>query len=186
MRATGLTCGVITGAYRLPCPTVTGSIRRDIVLIEQCIGAGAIAISDHYGSQPDLGVISDAASDCRVGGILAGKAGVMYCHIGNGPDLLGPLWRVVKETQVPIQTFLPTHMERSEALINDGANWVKAGGYVDFTCRTLKVFFLSRCVCLSVAFSLSLSLFPASVSARHNRRVFSPFCKSYPQHPLVV
>ena len=110
----------------------------------------------------------------------------MYCHIGNGPDLLGPLWRVVKETQVPIQTFLPTHMERSEALINDGANWVKAGGYVDFTCRTLKVFFLSRCVCLSVAFSLSLSLFPASVSARHNRRVFSPFCKSYPQHPLVV
>jgi beta-aspartyl-dipeptidase (metallo-type) len=82
----------------------------------------------------------------------------MYCHIGNGPDLLGPLWRVVKETQVPIQTFLPTHMERSEALINDGANWVKAGGYVDFTCRTLKVFFLSRCVCLSVAFSLSLSL----------------------------
>lgn len=126
-------------AGRLPCPTVTGTIRRDIVLIEQCIGAGEIAISDHRGTQPDINVLSDAAADCRVGGILSGKAGVMYCHIGTGSSLLGPLWNVVKQTQVPIQTFLPTHMERSEALIEDGAKWVREGGYVDFTCRTLKV-----------------------------------------------
>jgi beta-aspartyl-dipeptidase (metallo-type) len=133
----------------LPCPTITGSIRRDLVLIEQCIGAGEIAISDHRGTQPDTGTISDAAAECRVGGILSGKAGVMYCHIGTGSSLLGPLWNVVKETQVPIQTFLPTHMERSEALINDGAKWVKEGGYVDFTCRTLKVFtFVSQRVML--------------------------------------
>lgn len=134
----GVTAFMWTGAYRLPTPTLTGTIRRDIVLIEQCIGAGEIAISDHRGSQPDLNTITDAASDCRVGGILAGKAGVMYCHIGTGPTLLGPLWQVVNESQVPIQTFLPTHMERSEALIEDGAKWVKAGGYIDFTCRTLK------------------------------------------------
>ena len=134
----GITAFMWTGAYRLPCPTVTGSIRRDIVLIEQCIGAGEIAISDHRGSQPDLSTLTDAASDCRVGGILAGKAGVMYCHIGTAPTLLGPLWDVVNNSQIPIQTFLPTHMERSEALIEDGVKWVKAGGYLDFTCRTLK------------------------------------------------
>jgi hypothetical protein len=114
----------------------------------------------------------------------------MFCHIGNGPDLLGPLWKVVKETQIPIQTFLPTHMERSEALINDGVNWVKAGGYVDFSCRTLKVspppsvcvflslslsLSLSLCICLS-SLSVSVSLFPASESARHNRRVFFRPC----------
>ena len=65
----------------------------------------------------------------------------MYCHIGTGPGLLDPLWKVVNETDVPIHAFLPTHMERSEVLIDDGAKWVKQGGYVDFTCRTLKVCF---------------------------------------------
>ena len=80
----------------------------------------------------------DSRSDTDAG-ILSGKAGVMYCHIGTGPGLLDPLWKVVKETDVPISAFLPTHMERSEVLIDDGAKWVKQGGYVDFTCRTLKV-----------------------------------------------
>jgi beta-aspartyl-dipeptidase (metallo-type) len=66
----------------------------------------------------------------RVGGILSGKAGVMYCHMGTGSDLLAPLWQAVKETQVPISTFLPTHMERSEALIEDGAKWVKVTSHM--------------------------------------------------------
>ncbi len=124
----------------------------------------------------------------------------MFCHIGNGPDLLGPLWKVVKETQIPIQTFLPTHMERSEALINDGVNWVKAGGYVDFSCRTLKVSPPpSVCVFLSLSLSFSLSLYLSLFSlclclslscfricAAQQASFFPPLCRSSPQHPLVV
>jgi len=134
----GITAFMWTGAYRLPTPTLTGSVRRDICLIEPCIGAGECAISDHRGSQPDTNTIAQAAADCRVGGMLAGKAGVMYCHMGPGTGYLTPLWKVVRETEIPMQTFLPTHMERSEELIADGAKWCNEGGYIDLTCRTVK------------------------------------------------
>mmetsp|Transcript_33265 Transcript_33265/g.74560 ORF Transcript_33265/g.74560 Transcript_33265/m.74560 type:complete len:220 (-) Transcript_33265:10-669(-) len=70
--------------------------------------------------------------------MLSGKAGVMYCHMGFGDGLLHPLWQAMKESDIPITTFLPTHMERSEALIEDGAKWIRKGGYVDLTCRTVK------------------------------------------------
>ncbi len=69
-------------------------MRRDIVLIEGCIGAGECAISDHRGSQADTRLIAETAAECRVGGMLAGKAGVMYCHMGPGPGLLEPLRKV--------------------------------------------------------------------------------------------
>jgi len=134
----GITAYMWTGAYRLPSPTITGSVRRDVCLIEQCIGVGECAISDHRGSQPNIDTIIETAMDARVGGMLAGKAGLMYCHMGEGQGLLGPLREVVARSEVPITTFLPTHMERSEKLIDDGAAWVKEGGYVDFTIRTIK------------------------------------------------
>jgi len=139
-------------------------------LVEQCIGAGEIAISDHRGSQPDLIVLSDAASDCRVGGILAGKAGVMYCHIGTGQTLLEPLRDVIRQTQIPIQTFLPTHMERSEALIEDGAKWVKEGrslhGHTSPPPPSSS--FLSLSLSLSLSCPISLSL-PSNLSlTRHH------------------
>ena len=42
----GLTAFCLTGAYEFPSPTVTGSIKKDIVMIRECIGV-KIAISDH-------------------------------------------------------------------------------------------------------------------------------------------
>jgi len=142
-------------------------------LIEQCIGAGEIAISDHRGSQPDLNVISDAASDCRVGGILAGKAGVMYCHIGTGPKLLQPLREVIQQTQIPIQTFLPTHMERSEALIEDGARWVKEGTPVFCTLHLLSSpLFISSMRSRSRPRPLAQSLSP-NLSLGFNLQIFN-------------
>ena len=38
----GLTAYLWTGAYRVPTPTLTGTVSRDICLIEQCIGVGEI------------------------------------------------------------------------------------------------------------------------------------------------
>ena len=45
-REQGLTCYCLTGAYQYPSPNVTGSVRRDIVMLEECIGV-KIAICDH-------------------------------------------------------------------------------------------------------------------------------------------
>jgi len=38
---------MFTGGYHLPVPTITGSVQRDLILIDRCVGVGEIAISDH-------------------------------------------------------------------------------------------------------------------------------------------
>ena len=75
-------------------------------------------------------------SDCRIGGLLSGKAGLLYCHMGSGPTRLQPLRDAVAASDVPISQFLPTHMERSQELAAEGLSWLRDGGSLDFTAGT--------------------------------------------------
>lgn len=106
----------------------------DIVLINKIIGAGEIAISDHRSSWPSYQQLVELVSNCRVAGLLSGKAGIAHFHVGDGPGMLNPLWDIVNQTTIPITQMYPTHMSsRGQALINEGINWIQHGGYLDFT-----------------------------------------------------
>ena len=37
-------------AYAVPLPTVTGNLQKEMLVIQSCLGAGEVAISDHRGS----------------------------------------------------------------------------------------------------------------------------------------
>ncbi|MDQ3038909.1 MAG: beta-aspartyl-peptidase, partial [Pseudomonadota bacterium] len=50
----GLSAYSLTGSYQIPVTTLTGSIRSDLVLIQDMIGVGEIAIADHRGSHPTV------------------------------------------------------------------------------------------------------------------------------------
>lgn len=89
----------------MPTPTITGSVLRDVCLIEQCIGIGEIAIADHRGSQPTVQDLEVLGSECRIGGMLAGKAGVVHCHMGTGASRLEELRQAVKQSDLPITVF---------------------------------------------------------------------------------
>jgi len=40
----------------------------------------------------------------------------------------------VDQTELPITQMLPTHMSgRGPALLEDGKQWIRRGGFVDFT-----------------------------------------------------
>ena len=52
LRALGLSAWCYTGSYRVPPPTLTGSVRDDIVFVDPIIGLGELALSDHRSSQP--------------------------------------------------------------------------------------------------------------------------------------
>jgi len=52
----GITAWMWSGCYRVPSPTLTGSLVRDMQLIQEVIGAGEIAISDHRSSWPSTQV----------------------------------------------------------------------------------------------------------------------------------
>lgn len=130
----GITTYVYTGSYQVPVRTLTGSVMDDIILLEKVVGTGEIAISDHRSSQPGKKEFARIVADTRVGGILSGKAGLVNIHMGDGEDRLKFLRYVVKKTEIPPSNMLPTHINRSTALMEDGIDYAKIlGGYIDLT-----------------------------------------------------
>lgn len=129
----GITTFVYTGSYKVPVRTFTGEIMKDIMAIDKIIGIGEIAVSDHRSSQPSFEEFARAVSDARVGGMLSGKAGIVNVHMGDGPRKLDLLNRVIDETEIPITQFLPTHINRSKELFEEGVKYAKRGGFIDFT-----------------------------------------------------
>ena len=129
----GVTTYVYTGSYQVPVHTLTGSVMKDVMLLDKVIGAGEIALSDHRSSPPTFEEFVRIVSDVRVGGMLAGKAGIVNIHLGDSPRLMDLIWRTVRETEIPYTQFLPTHVNRNEALFQSAAEFAKAGGVIDFT-----------------------------------------------------
>ena len=142
----GLSTFILTGSYGVPLLTLTGSLERDLLLVEKVIGAGEVAISDHRSSQPTFEELARIAADAHRGGILSGKAGVLNVHLGNGPGGLSLLLRLVTETELPITQFLPTHVNRSAELFESGIAWAKRGGWVDLTTSNVPAFFAAGSV----------------------------------------
>ncbi|MBM3284793.1 MAG: beta-aspartyl-peptidase [Candidatus Aminicenantes bacterium] len=133
LEAEGLTTYIFSGAYGVPPPSITGSILRDLVLIEKVIGAGEIAISDHRSSQPTFKEIAGLAAECRVGGLLGGKAGILHLHVGDGARHLELLFRLIRETEIPPSQVIPTHVNRKRELMEEAMAFVRAGGAIDLT-----------------------------------------------------
>lgn len=132
--AEGISAFMYTGAYRVPPPTLTGDIQRDLAWIPEVIGLGEIAISDHRSSQPRQDEIERIVSDARVGGMLAGKRGICHFHVGDGKRGLEPLRRLLCETEIPADQIIPTHVNRHPALLEEAADYALAfGASIDVT-----------------------------------------------------
>ena len=129
----GVSTFIYSGSYEIPVKTLTGSVRSDLVLVDKVIGAGEIAVSDHRSSQPSFDEIARLAAECRVGGMLGGKAGVLHLHLGDGKRRLELLFRLVRETEIPVTQVIPTHVSRNPELFEQGLEWVAAGGSIDVT-----------------------------------------------------
>ena len=125
-----------TGSYEIPCRTLTGSITDDLILIDKIIGVGEIAISDHRSSQPTTEEIRKVAAAARVGGMLAGKGGIVSVHVGAGERILQPLYQAVAGTELRVKQFYPTHMNRNRRVFEAGIEFARKGGVIDFTTST--------------------------------------------------
>jgi beta-aspartyl-dipeptidase (metallo-type) len=133
LEAAGLTTYIYSGSYSLPPVTLMNSTLRDIVYIDKVIGAGEIALSDHRSSNPDSKELIKLASDVHLGGLIAGKAGIVHLHIGDGKGGLSILREVLAQSDLPAEMFVPTHLNRNPALFRQAVEYGKAGGRVDLT-----------------------------------------------------
>lgn len=132
-RAAGVSAFMYTGSYHLPVKTLTGTVESDIILIPEVLGVGEVAISDHRSSAPTHDELARLASEARVAGLLAGKSGVSFFHVGDGKGALAPLRALRDETDIPLRQLYPTHCNRNPWLFAEAIEWGKAGGWVDLT-----------------------------------------------------
>ena len=123
LRAEGIAAYMYTGSYRVPPPTLTGDLQRDLAWIPEIIGLGEIAISDHRSSQPRQDEIERLVSEVRVGAMLAGKRGICHFHVGDGARRLEPLRRLLSETEIPAEQVIPTHVNRHRDLLEEAADY---------------------------------------------------------------
>jgi beta-aspartyl-dipeptidase (metallo-type) len=132
LRHEGASAWLWTGAYQVPTPTITGDIGRDIALIEEIIGVGELAVSDHRSSCPSTDELIRITALARVGGMLGKKAGMVNIHLGDAKNPFSPLHEVVKHSELKYTQFLPTHCNRNDYIFEDSKTYAKTG-YVDIT-----------------------------------------------------
>ena len=131
--AEGLSAWCHTGGYHVPPVTVTGDVRRDLVLVDRILGVGEVAISDHRGSQPTLDELLRVAADAHVGGLMSGKAGIVHLHLGDGDRGLDLVWRALDQSEIPARVFNPTHVNRRRRLFDEAMALAERGCTIDLT-----------------------------------------------------
>jgi beta-aspartyl-dipeptidase (metallo-type) len=127
----GLTTRMWSGGYNVPPTTVMGSIREDMLFIDECVGAGEIAISDQRSLQQDTRELGRLVLDTHVGGLLSGKAGVTHFHVGETDRRLAPLRELLETFDIDPSWLYPTHVARTEALLEEAVALAREGAYVD-------------------------------------------------------
>ncbi len=132
LRAEGVSAWMYTGAYQVPTPTILGDVGRDISLIEEVIGVGEVAISDHRSSEPTVDELIRLAVHARIGGMLSGKSGIVNLHMGDRENPFKPIYQAVEKSDLRFTQFLPTHCNRNKHILEETKKYGKKG-YVDFT-----------------------------------------------------
>ncbi|MFC1235968.1 beta-aspartyl-peptidase [Vibrio sp. F74] len=128
----GISAWMLTGGYNVPSPTITGSVRKDIIYAESCIG-GKLAVSDHRAPHISYEEFIRFVSDCRIAGMLTGKAGTLTVHLGDAPQGFELFFRSHKESAIPVQQYIPTHVNRNKRLYEEALEWAVIGGRIDIT-----------------------------------------------------
>jgi len=132
LKAEGVSAYMYTGSYQVPTPTLLGDPGKDIALIEEVIGVGEIALSDHRSACPTTDELIRIVSQARVGGMLGGKAGIVNIHLGDAKDPFKPIYDAIEKSELKLTQFYPTHCSRNPYIFEDAKIYGKKG-FVDLT-----------------------------------------------------
>jgi beta-aspartyl-dipeptidase (metallo-type) len=139
LRQEGVSAWIYTGAYQVPPPTILGDVGKDIAMIEEVIGTGEIALSDHRSSTPTTHELIKLTEHSRVGGMLGGKSGIVNIHMGDAQNPFQPLYDAVAQSELKLTQFLPTHCNRNHHIFEEAKKYGKKG-YIDITASSYPFF----------------------------------------------
>ena len=120
----GISAYMLTGSYRIPSPTLTGSVMRDLVLIDKVIGA-KVALSDHRSSAPTVEELARLVAQALEQGVDIRQITVSSDGYGSQPvfnekmectgmtysrcsTVHDELCRMVQAERIPLETALRT------------------------------------------------------------------------------
>jgi beta-aspartyl-dipeptidase (metallo-type) len=133
----GISAYALTGAtLEHPVPTLTGRIRDDIAFVEEIIGVGEISVSElgyaYDSNGPGAQYIAEAATAGLLAGRLARKRGYLCLQVPPYHGAcLKPVMDMLERTGLPIAQLLPSHVNQTDAYMEDAIAWAKRTGYVD-------------------------------------------------------
>lgn len=162
LKQEGVSAFMYTGAYQVPTPTILGDVAKDIAMIEEVIGVGEIALSDHRSSCPTTPELIRLVEHARVGGMLGGKAGIVNIHMGDAKNPFQPIYDAVNNSELKLTQFYPTHCTRNPYIFEDAKKY-GIHGFVDLTASSYP-YDMENEIKPSKAVSL---LMQASVPAEH-------------------
>lgn len=131
LKEEGISTRMWTGGYNIPPLTITDSVRNDMLFIDECVGAGELAVSDERSLQTSTDELARHVLDTHIGGLLSGKAGVTHFHVGDSPRRLTPLRDLLDNYEIKAEWLYPTHIERSPELVAEAIGLAREGAYVD-------------------------------------------------------
>lgn len=129
----GVSTYVLTGGYHNDRVTITGNVTNDIVFIDKIIGTGEIALSEERAVEIGFEQLKQVASETYLGGLLGEKAGVLVIHLGSGKKQSSLVYKLIEETDVPLEKFVITHVNRNQKLLSDALEFSKLGLNIDIT-----------------------------------------------------
>lgn len=132
LKQEGVSAFMYTGAYQVPTPTIMGDVAKDIAMIDEVIGVGEVALSDHRSSCPTTPELIRLVEHARVGGMLGGKAGIVNIHMGDAKNPFQPIYDAVNNSELKLTQFYPTHCTRNPYIFEDAKKY-GVHGYVDLT-----------------------------------------------------
>jgi beta-aspartyl-dipeptidase (metallo-type) len=134
----GLTTYIYTGCFHIPPPTITGTVRGDVILIDKVRGCKT-AISDATTSHHTWREMAELVSEVNIGAETVKKTAVTHVHVGRRPQRMDMLFEVIENTGLSPKGIVPTHVNRATPdVIAQGIEWAKRGGYVDLTTQMRK------------------------------------------------
>ncbi len=129
----GISTYLYSGSFNVPCPTITGNVRRDVMMIDKVLGV-KFAVSEVMASLSSIAEMAEASKDAYLGGLISGKRGLTHIHVGKKPERMEPLFELLKITSIPIEYFVPTHVNRlTPNVMEHAVRFLKMGGVADMS-----------------------------------------------------
>lgn len=130
--AEGITAYAYTGGWATPVPTLTDDALSDVTFLSRVLGI-KVAIAEAMAPPLSVEQLAHYAHAAVIGGKLVNKRAVLHAHIGDRAEGLQPLWDAGKQSGLPLDRFVATHINRNPALLDMAIDFAKAGGSIDVT-----------------------------------------------------